>query len=396
MSEKLIIRNFGPIKDVELELKKFNVIIGENATGKSTIAKVLAICRYFSYISNQHLITKNPFELGLIEWGLGEYIKAGSYFYYENLHYKFEATCEKIELSHKVENQSTNPYDFLGFFVTLEPLSSDFSYLLDQLHDVQSKNLKSNSDFPNLYIPPSFFQNYVAHVLDNPFYLPTERGLQSIFSLGKSSISNISDSLYNQFAKMDMISKNFKTEEDIIPLAISYKNIDGVPLIKKHDEEQFYSLSNGASGYQSAIPIVLVFEYYIEKIKKTKTFIIEEPELNLFPITQQRLVTYLVEKTVQHHNTTLITTHSPYILTSLNNLMFAYEVGRNNNEVSNLIEEKSWINPDDVCAYLLRNGNIESLIDSELKQIKVEKIDEISEVLSKQWHELADLNYAAK
>lgn len=42
--EKIIIRNFGPIKNIEFNLdKQFNVVIGEQATGKSTLAK----CIYF-------------------------------------------------------------------------------------------------------------------------------------------------------------------------------------------------------------------------------------------------------------------------------------------------------------------------------------------------------------
>ena len=50
LKEKLIIQNFGPIKHIELDLGIVNVLIGEQATGKSTVAKLLAVCRYFSFI----------------------------------------------------------------------------------------------------------------------------------------------------------------------------------------------------------------------------------------------------------------------------------------------------------------------------------------------------------
>ena len=50
--ERLVIMNFGPIKSVDLKLGKMTILIGEQATGKSTIAKVLSVCRYFSYIVN--------------------------------------------------------------------------------------------------------------------------------------------------------------------------------------------------------------------------------------------------------------------------------------------------------------------------------------------------------
>ena len=61
MKEKLIIKNFGPIKSVDLDLGKITVLIGDQATGKSTVAKVLSICRYFSYI-----VDYNPLERGSI------------------------------------------------------------------------------------------------------------------------------------------------------------------------------------------------------------------------------------------------------------------------------------------------------------------------------------------
>ncbi|HEX8677413.1 MAG TPA: AAA family ATPase, partial [Segetibacter sp.] len=50
MKEKLVIKNFGPIENVELELRRFNVLIGENSTGKSTVAKVLV--SIYSYLES--------------------------------------------------------------------------------------------------------------------------------------------------------------------------------------------------------------------------------------------------------------------------------------------------------------------------------------------------------
>ena len=39
----LTIKNFGPIKDISLNLKKVNLLIGTQGSGKSTIAKILSI-----------------------------------------------------------------------------------------------------------------------------------------------------------------------------------------------------------------------------------------------------------------------------------------------------------------------------------------------------------------
>ena len=40
MKEFMIIKNFGPIENIEIELKKINIFIGEQGVGKSTIAKL--------------------------------------------------------------------------------------------------------------------------------------------------------------------------------------------------------------------------------------------------------------------------------------------------------------------------------------------------------------------
>ena len=41
MKETLHIKNFGPIKEVKLELGKVNVLIGEQGTGKSAIVRLI-------------------------------------------------------------------------------------------------------------------------------------------------------------------------------------------------------------------------------------------------------------------------------------------------------------------------------------------------------------------
>ena len=39
MKQKIIIKNFGPIEDVEMEIDDFTIFIGPQTSGKSTIAK---------------------------------------------------------------------------------------------------------------------------------------------------------------------------------------------------------------------------------------------------------------------------------------------------------------------------------------------------------------------
>jgi hypothetical protein len=73
--------------------------------------------------------------------------------------------------------------------------------------------------------------------------------------------------------------------------------------------------------------------------------------------------------------------------------MFAYKTGLEHfEEVDKIIPFKYWLNPNDVSVYKIVNGESVSIMAEELKQIKVEEIDEISDLLSTQWHEMAGLN----
>jgi predicted ATPase len=52
MTDKITIKNFGPIKHVELDLKEVMVFIGPQASGKSTIAKLI---HFFNHVTSDAL-----------------------------------------------------------------------------------------------------------------------------------------------------------------------------------------------------------------------------------------------------------------------------------------------------------------------------------------------------
>ena len=401
MKEKLIIKNFGPIRYVDLDLGRFNVLIGEQATGKSTVAKVLAVCRYFSYIALDNIedYGESRFSEGLTAWGLDEFLKEDSLIIYECRHYSLTVQQIPYPIKGNIPDnfRRLKLKERFNFRPSLKAKSLEFAHLLDELHKIWRPNRRIAGVFENI-VPTSFFQNEVANVMDNPFYLPAERGLQSIFSLGKTSIGNISDSLFNQFALLDQIARLFKQDTAIEPLEIVYKNVDGRGYVRKNSEEEFYSLFNAATGYQSTIPVILLSKYYGEIRQKNKTFIIEEPEQNLFPTAQQKLMQYLVNNIVDYDNSILLTTHSPYVLTSLNNMLLAFHVGRKNSEETvKVIEKRYWVSPEEVSAHMLTSdGYCEDIFDREEGLIKAEKIDKISGILNKQFDSLLNIDFQSR
>ena len=233
MKERLVIKNFGPIKSVDLELGKMTILIGEQATGKSTIAKVLAVCRYFSYITspddNNNIYV--PMFQGLRDWDIEGYLSPDSEIFYDNEDY-----------SYKIHR-----YDQFNINFKLDPKSDRFKKLVEEYRRLYSLSNISDNDIDKWVPDSNFYLLNIKRIMNNPFFFPTERGLQSIFSLGKSSISNMSDSLFNQFALLDKISSNFKSETEINPLDIYYKYENNQGFIRSEISQQYFPLWYGDS-----------------------------------------------------------------------------------------------------------------------------------------------------
>ena len=92
MKESIIIKNLGPLKEVEIsDIKPLTVFIGKSASGKSTIMKIVVLMRYIykmvnirSYLKNAK-ITRSPFKLrfnSLLQDGLESMITADTEIYY--------------------------------------------------------------------------------------------------------------------------------------------------------------------------------------------------------------------------------------------------------------------------------------------------------------------------
>ncbi len=137
-----------------------------------------------------------------------------------------------------------------------------------------------------------------------------------------------------------------------------------------------------ASGIQSVTPMLVLLEHLSRNTEQAQSFIIEEPELNLYPTAQQGLLNWLVEKCTKGENDLTITTHSPYILSHLNLLLYAYQVAEKYPErreaVAAIVPEASWINPKEFACYQVEHGGVQSLVDAELGLIDNNELDGLS------------------
>ena len=95
---QLIIRNIGPIKDIDITLNKINVIIGPQSSGKSTINKIACFCSWVEKKvsleqSFDFFLKDDIFINSLIVFHkLDGYLRDNSYIYYESEILKIEYT----------------------------------------------------------------------------------------------------------------------------------------------------------------------------------------------------------------------------------------------------------------------------------------------------------------
>lgn len=125
--------------------------------------------------------------------------------------------------------------------------------------------------------------------------------------------------------------------------------------------------------------------------------IIEEPEAHLFPIAQKDVVELLSLMVNTTNSKVILTTHSPYILTSLNILLYS---GRIENQVSKsgkaVISKNMRISYQDFEAYKIcgkdaRANELISLMDEESHLIDTEYIDEVSNITNRELDHLISM-----
>jgi hypothetical protein len=175
--------------------------------------------------------------------------------------------------------------------------------------------------------------------------------------------------------------------------------------IKFENELEFVETRDGrrvpfsalSSGQQELLPMWLMFEQLARFAKgRGELVYIEEPEAHLFPSAQNLLMEYLIGSIVSKRNNRrlVLTTHSPYLLSKLNNFLKAGALGRRKElatSVAKVVDKSCWLTPSRVSAYALDNGRLVPLIRDGM--IDGAYIDEVSESVARQFSSLLDIEY---
>lgn len=381
----LTVENVGPIRYAEIEVKKHTIFIGPQGTGKSTLAKLIAIGEDIKIVRG-YGVNQSIFDNYTIQHYLSD--TSGIKFSGEN--HSIILKDSKLSLSYK-ENADQA---ILG--------NKSFQDFLNLLTNTESEKELLNKIFNDKKI---FEDMMIKFIIERKIlstistYVPSERNLLAILNEAVWSLvhSNIDfPEAVTSFAKEFEQARNATNKINVDFLKIQFEHTEGVDRLFYADNKSVF-LSQSASGYQSVIPLLLVVEHQRQQAKRR--FIIEEPELNLYPTAQKDLIYSLVggldpEKTYQDAEW-VITTHSPYILTSFNTLMLAYKVAQKSEElrmeVDKIIPSRYWINPEDFAAYYVDNGTARSITSESTGMINDSELDNVSEDFAGEQDQLLNL-----
>jgi len=433
--QKIIINKLGPIDHAELDCTKWIVFIGAQSTGKSTVAKAIFFFRKVGesildlvrqrlrFLSDSDADNFSQVLAKLLQERFldifGSYLAVSkdtsAHFYYE------KETHIKISLSAEMA-------------INVEFSENILQYLSKFDADVSSEKTTPDvfeTDILEKFRNSLFFESqalqklFVAKYTD--VYLPAGRSMVAVLADQLDYITfTMNDA---QKSMMDFCTRCYvenvlalrprfkrgldfdnwvqmKNDEQILAMAkkMIYQILKAVYIYDSGNDYlilpdgQRINLSRASSGQQEVLWITNLLFYHLFYGNKS-AFIIEEPESNLYPETQKLLID-LIALTANQGNNIIITTHSPYILGSINNLLYAGQFAKATAETktaaANIIDKDFWVDISDLSAWHLKDGKITNCIDDEIGLIDNGLIDEISRVINGQFDDLLYLKVGAE
>ncbi|QUI93065.1 ATP-binding protein [Prevotella denticola] len=400
MDENLIIKSFGPIGSLNVRLKKITILIGDQGTGKSCVAKLFST---FKWLEKDLMMNRNK----------------------PDFYTKGDAFKNKLCHYHRIDS-------FIQEKTFIKYESSAYVFIFEKgKFSIDAKQAEKGPSLPKI------------------MYVPAERLILSVSENKQKLIKELPDSC-STFSDEFIDSKNaFKSGFDL-PFGNLHYKYDTLNSVSRLWSDGYVDspvmLRNASSGIQSALPLCLVSKYLAVKVKKRESVklssrerqqvereveevmnnkdyskavkdsilkqlsaissygsfinIVEEPELNLFPNSQRQVLFSLIEdNNSSEDNMLLITTHSPYTLAVFNMAMLAAKVMSktdkvDSREVENIIPEKYQVSLSDVAAYslsVLEENNCRSILGVETGLISANDLDSVSEDISDKFSLLYNL-----
>ncbi|MCI8623940.1 MAG: ATP-binding protein [Provencibacterium sp.] len=420
----LKIKDLGPITECRLSIKKFTVLTGPQSNGKSTIAKAI----YFFRTIKQDILNlmmqggpqmatahnsadwertlkqrmRNKFlQLFGTSWVMSPRMEM--IYAYTKSHWL------RVYLSPDWNHDNKNFVDF--------EFSRDFQDYLADLDQRSFANIspaqkareeaalsKSLDDpYETVFIPAGrnlitllstqlnyIFTSLEGTQLQNIDYV-TRRYTELILKLKplfESGMVGCMQALENDTERMSRYEKHRRTIDLLLRdaekvLHGTYRCVDGEERLYL-DLDRYIKINYISSGQQEIIWVFNLLFYYLLEDRRV-FLILEEPESHLYPDSQQ-IVGELLSLFGSDGNMVLTTTHSPYILGTLNYLLLAGQIAPTERKrLNQILPEPYRLLPSDASAYHVHNGCIQDALDytDNLTLIDNSLIDGASETINR-------------
>ena len=440
---KIVVHNFATISDLELVFdKKLDVVIGAQASGKSTLAKLIYYCRKIKDYVLEYLVEPNNFTnvhpneyysyfvkhvrkqfMGC--FGTTKHMPQFQIDFYYNWNEKTQVNKEIKKASFTLDE---------GGFVRVS-FSKSISDRIRQLIDEASnffvnsqKNYDSISSLMNDLQTRKIIKEHFSTIVmdlfedtDEIIYIPAGRSVLATLSEQLHDLDvSIMDLPLRDFIHLiketkkkfgtkipDIISNYTKTVDAQIKnkdVEIAYdlvKTILKGDYVNDSDGEKLYygnhqyvKLMYASSGQQEVLWILLLI--FIKILEQQKVFVvIEEPEAHLFPMAQKSIVELIALLINSTNSSVFVTTHSPYILSSVNLLAYSAKIeNRIPNHNTSIVRKMLRISPNEMHAFMISNKPSFSFIsikDSNEQLIDTLQIDKVSDIINSETEKILDL-----
>ena len=408
----LVILNVGPIKKVDIELKRFNFFIGPQSSGKSTVAKVFSTCCWIekevATTLNEKAIESGDKFVKLIE----DFHKMTGYFNDRSV-VRYETNVIKLDYENRTlnillkeginyERQKICYIPAERNMVTLPELQGfEFgstnlrSFLFDWFSARELYNSDNKSDILSLGVKYFYdkdekkYKDQIEHTNGITYHIPlssASSGLQSVIPL-QIMLQYYSDEYFNLYEHKTSFDENDKDRlmrknlTDLMVLKPLYGDFD------KSRRSELLAAVNSRIQNHDEKHMELLRQYH-EAIRKLSdpvqtNFIVEEPEQNLYPYTQLDIIEYMsrVCQNERQHGYT-VTTHSPYIINFLNVLILRYYKQ----------SAKICINPADLNVFSVQDGVLMDQIQENSVSGRISVgADDLSEAMVEMYDEYREL-----
>ena len=400
----------GPIKECSINIDNFTVFTGPQASGKSTIAKAVFFFRTVKddildlYLkqqlsgANKDLFTDNTNDLSFINLIIrslkSKFLQLFGPLRAMNnsmeMRYYYDAeTFIAITLKAEKHFEYISPnYIYINFSNNISSFLKEKYSDIDKCDDYKSRMKNELSrlfvdDYHTIFIPAGRnVLTLLTSQLNYLFAIMDEEQKRTIDYCTKKYIEFILKIRpnFNEGIEGYFLNK-LSTDTEKINTQIIKKTITDIETLLKGkyiftSDEEWLILENNkcikinftSSGQQELLWILNIIAY--QMINDVKTFlIIEEPEAHLYP-NSQKAISELLSLFYNAGNNVLMTTHSPYILGTINNLLYAFKIKN-----QNIIDDDKVLNKCET--YHIKNSLVVECMDEE-NLIQNEMIDDAS------------------